>query len=203
MGSAVKHVKSRSGRVNRPQARRVTSPLDKAKGYEINWQAVAPIFEAARIFDGPEFVYMIGEADGGAFKLGRSKDPVSRLRQMQTGNPRRLRVEHVLVGGDAAEQMLHDYWKDHRIRSARTATKPLAAAGTEWFEPEAREKLEPVLASASKSQLALIESRTEDEEFGYAQLLAALGRAHGDNDISLHVPASVRTLAPSASPRAA
>lgn len=89
MGDPVKfHV--RDGKpFNRPRGRRPQSPIDKAKGYEIIWPQVSQLFEAVRHFDNPSFVYLIGEADG-PLKIGVSKDPIARLRGMQTGNPQRL-----------------------------------------------------------------------------------------------------------------
>ena len=56
-----------------------TSPIDKAKAYEVVWQEVAPMFEAVRGSKDWSFVYLIGEEDEGAVKIGLAKDPIKRL----------------------------------------------------------------------------------------------------------------------------
>lgn len=147
-----------------PLARRAPlkprSPIDKAKGYEVVWTQVSGIFEALRPFENACFVYVIGEADG-PLKIGLSKDPISRLRAMQTGNPRRLRIEYVLAGDMALEKLLHELWEPFAVYSmageaVRGKGNPNAAPGTEWFKPEAREMLLPILADAVKRQLELL-----------------------------------------------
>jgi hypothetical protein len=109
MGASVKSAKSGNKvPVGAGSKRQFPSPLDKAKGYEVVWQQVSPVFESARGVGGISFVYFIGESDDGSLKIGTSKDPISRLRGMQTGNPRRLRIEHVLVGSSHLEKLLHE-----------------------------------------------------------------------------------------------
>lgn len=135
--------------------RQFASPLDKAKGYEVVWKQVSGLFEAARPYRDCSFVYFIGEEDG-PIKIGVSKDPVGRLRNMQTGNPRRLRVEHVLLGDMALEKLLHEFWEPHAIVSSRNAGKPGAPPGTEWFESDARAELLPILDTAAAGQIACL-----------------------------------------------
>lgn len=61
------------------------------------------------------FVYVI-KADGDSpIKVGKSDDHAKRLDSLQTGNPRRLRLLHVLVGGLDLEWQLHQMLKDHRM----------------------------------------------------------------------------------------
>jgi hypothetical protein len=99
-----------------------TSPLDKAYGHEVSWPATSALFELSRdVVSG--FVYVIGEEDGGAVKIGVASDPVKRLRQMQTGNPRRLRIEYVLFGGLSLEKQLHEIWRDLACRSRRAQVR--------------------------------------------------------------------------------
>lgn len=134
-------------------ARRSASPIDKAKGYEVAWQQVSPLFEAARGVQGASFVYFIGEEDDGPIKIGLAKDPVSRLRGMQTGNPRRLRIEWVLIGHGTLEKLLHELWESFAIRSARAQRTIGAAPGTEWFRAEIRPQLFPIIATAVAGQV--------------------------------------------------
>jgi hypothetical protein len=125
---------------------RAKSPLDKAKGYEVVWKQVAPLFRrGARPTATPRSSTSSAKADDGPIKIGVSKDPISRLRTMQTGNPRRLRIEYVLMGDTNIERLLHELWEPFAIFSARTAGKPDAAPGTEWFTPDTRKALLPIV----------------------------------------------------------
>lgn len=131
-------------------------PLDKAKAHEVVWQQVAPLFDAAKPVADMVYVYFIGEEDDGCIKIGTAKDPIGRLRTMQTGNPRRLRLEFVLVGGRDTERMLHECWEPFAIVSAARRGKAMAP-GTEWFEPGIRPKLFPVVEAAAKEQIERLE----------------------------------------------
>jgi hypothetical protein len=144
------------------------SPLDRAATWEIKWQQTAPIFEAARAIESPCFVYFIGEEDDGPIKIGTAKDPVLRLRDLQTGNPRRLQIEYVLVGDARLEQLLHVFWGPYMISPDRGRK----FADTEWFITNVRHQLEPVVRRAIEAQLKLL---NEGET-----LLKNLGRAVRD-----------------------
>lgn len=168
-------------RVGATAKRKYASPLDKAKGYEVAWQQVAPVFEAARGVGGISFVYFIGESDDGMLKIGTSKDPIARLRQMQTGNPRRLRIEHILVGGPNIEKLLHEMWEKFAVYSARTAGRNDAPPGTEWFKPEIRETLLPVVVTAAKAQVAHVRECLEVIE--ESDLERLIREAHGAHDV--------------------
>ena len=159
------------------------SPLDKAKGYEVVWAQVKPIFEVARPIANVTFVYLIGEEDDGPLKIGYAKNPVDRLRKMQTGNPRRLRVEWVLVGDMPLEKLLHEFWEPYAIKSAAKAGKPDSAPGTEWFQPEIREELAPILESAVKRQVEFLDGRTED--INPRDLEQCVRDAHKEHDFVL------------------
>jgi hypothetical protein len=148
--------------------------LNKAKGHEIVWPQVAPMLELAAL----TYVYVIGEEDDGAVKIGVAKDPISRLRGMQTGNPRRLKVEHLLFGDGVLERTLHQYWEDYAIFSSGTRGKAGAAPNTEWFRPEVREKMFPVLAEASAAQLELVPTGGLDERSAI-RVIREAHTAHG------------------------
>jgi hypothetical protein len=166
-------------------AAKYRSPIDKAKGYELIWSQVAPLFEATRQVVNASFVYVIGEADDGPLKIGKATDPIIRLRSMQTGNPRRLRLEYVLVGDIALEKLLHDYWETFAILSARGEANrgkgnPNAHPGTEWFKPEARDTLLPIIADAANRQVELLSSG--EQHIQIADLEQAVRDAHAESD---------------------
>ena len=133
------------------------SPLDKATGAEVVWDQVSDLFNVARPLEKPEFIYFVAQEDG-PIKIGRSKEPISRLRSMQTGNPRRLRIEYVLLGECKLEKRLHHIWEGYAITSARAnVSNAPSAPGTEWFRSEIRELLFPVVSEAASRQVARIE----------------------------------------------
>lgn len=165
------------------------SPLDKARGHEIDWPNVSPLFEAARSLENPSFVYFTGEADNGALKIGVAKDPVQRLRQMQTGNPRRLKVERVLLGNRDIEALFQQMWRHRAIRSP-TATNPDGGPGTEWFEPEIREELLPIVDTARDFQIDHVEEHGDETRV----LEWCVRQAHGAHDMVGSRPHEVRLL---------
>lgn len=89
------------------------------------------------------FVYVISEQPGGPLKIGTAGNPIRRLRELQVGNPRRLKIECVIYGGRETERMLHEYWQEHRIGGnvRRAALNAPYAADTEWFKAEARAEI--------------------------------------------------------------
>ncbi len=151
------------------------NPLDKAKGYEVVWDQVAGIFESARRMQNPNFVYLIGEEDG-PVKIGTATNPIKRLRTMQTGNPRRLRVEWALIGDRRLERMLHRLWRPfaiksaaHEARSKRSLGPGVYVPGTEWFHQDVRDELVSVICSAVELQLDRLKDAQGDlffEDFG-------------------------------------
>ena len=66
-------------------------------------------------------VYFI-QSDDGRVKIGFARQPSQRLKELQTGSPRRLRLVGLALGGPATERHLHRLFSDFRI------------AG-EWFHP--------------------------------------------------------------------
>jgi hypothetical protein len=161
MGAAVKPINSGNSPLGRSRRKhQPRSPIDKAKAYEVVWNNVSGLFDAARLYEEPCFVYFIGE-EHGPIKIGNSKDPIGRLRTMQTGNPRRLRIEHVLMGAMPLEKLLHELWEPYAIRSAAKAGKPNASPGTEWFTPEIRETLLPIIVDASGRQTEYLQKAEE------------------------------------------
>lgn len=165
-----------------------TAPLDYAKAYEVIWDQVVEIFEAVSSAQNPAFVYLIGEEDGGAVKIGTAVDPIKRLRTMQTGNPRRLRVEWVLAGDRDLERMLHRLWKPLAITSGqhramqRRWPDSQRTAGTEWFQPEVRKELFPIIRTAVALQLEHLKAAKGDV---FLEDVAALVvKAHQEHDFT-------------------
>ncbi len=54
-------------------------------------------------------------------KIGKSINPLKRVKELQTGNPSKLYLSGTLQGYKRLEKMVHAYFKDQRVRK------------TEWF----------------------------------------------------------------------
>lgn len=191
MGSAVKHQvkgKVRAGRAKRPEPE---SPLDRASAREVDWAHVS-LFNAARGVANAKFVYAIGEEELGPVKIGVAKDPIRRLRGMQTGNPRRLRVERVVLGDVHTEQLLHELWETYAIFTPGARGKPESRPGTEWFKPEIRNKLFPILATAGELQAKCIVEA--DEVLTFQETERCIRKAHGLHDFIAKPRDEVRLL---------
>jgi hypothetical protein len=68
-----------------------------------------------RLGGSPSFVYVVQGEPGTPIKVGVAKDPMARLRGLQTGNPQRLRILCVIPGDHALETALHDRLRDSRV----------------------------------------------------------------------------------------
>lgn len=166
------------------KARTFQSPLDKARGFELVWSQVSPLFEAGRHVRDAKYVYFIGEYDedenDGPVKIGAATNPVDRLRSMQTGNPRRLRIEHVLLGDMALEKLMHELWEPFAIKSAAKRAKPASSPGTEWFTADIRPKLWPILDTAAAKQIKFLRGRTEN--IAPVEVENLVREAHAEHD---------------------
>jgi hypothetical protein len=159
--------------------KRVGGPLSMAQGHEVVWKQVSSFFEAARPYEDCSFVYIVGEEDDGPIKIGVSKDPISRLRQMQTGNPRRLRIEYVLMGDIVIEKFLHDLWRPFAIFASRKRGKVDAAPETEWFRSEVRAPLLPIIDLAVAGQIERLGEKTDVTTSEMAHVIRIAHAAHG------------------------
>lgn len=67
-------------------------------------------------------VYVIG-AGGGPYKVGVATNPAKRLKDMQTGSPAPLGIQHEIAGVDAyaVEALAHEMLTEHRLHG-------------EWFD---------------------------------------------------------------------
>lgn len=178
MGTVEKRGKQRASTGKRPRV--AASPLDEAQGYEIAWSQVCDLFDAARPYDGCHFVYILGEEDGGHIKIGTSRNPIHRLRNMQVGNPRRLRVEYALLGGYMLEKFLHGMWDAYAVLAARKRGQAdPATPGTEWFRAEIRDKLFPIVDLAVAGQIQRLREKTDVTEAEMQNIVRIAHAAHG------------------------
>lgn len=192
MGVAQVRTKKRASQGGRK--RKAQSPIDRALGTELDWQRTSPIFAAARADDFRSFVYVIGEENDGPVKIGKAADPIDRLRTMQTGNSRRLRVEAVLIGDRLVERLLHEIWEPHAIRSVRKRGKVDAPPGTEWFNAEIRRDLLRAIETAAADQIAALEISSAVESYeDLARIVLEAHRKH--HDLVVHHRDEVRLLA--------
>jgi hypothetical protein len=70
------------------------------------------------------YVYVIG-AETGPVKIGVAAEPVLRIRELQTGNPRELQVLAQCRGGEETEATLHSLFERERLQG-------------EWFKRSSR-----------------------------------------------------------------
>tara|TARA_A100001015_G_C14951098_1_gene696792 strand:+ start:18 stop:311 length:294 start_codon:yes stop_codon:yes gene_type:complete len=68
-------------------------------------------------------LYIIQSDKNGAIKIGRSKNPPKRLKQLQTGCPDKLKIILVVENMGHLEKNLHQRLKDYKSRKKG-----------EWFE---------------------------------------------------------------------
>lgn len=64
-----------------------------------------------------KYIYVIEDLDSGRIKIGRSKDPSSRLKQIQTGNPNTLKLGMVKERAYSSkfESWLHREFSANRL----------------------------------------------------------------------------------------
>lgn len=107
------------GEVDPIAAQRVASSLSRySLGTLEYWRRAA--------LPDPKWVYFIGGINrfgypSGPIKVGYAADPVSRLVELQTGNPEKLVVWEVVLGSRDLEAHLHRQWCDLCVRG-------------EWFD---------------------------------------------------------------------
>lgn len=132
--------------------------LSAAHGTEINWERV-PQFLRGRTTRSATFVYLIGEENDGPVKIGFAADPIRRLRELQTGNPRRLRIECLIFGNATTESLLHGYLQPHVIPGKRTTSElnPTYNRETEWFKAEARDEIIRCFIAIASDHLAVVD----------------------------------------------
>jgi predicted GIY-YIG superfamily endonuclease len=67
-------------------------------------------------------VYLVADSMSNSIKIGISKDPAKRLKQLQTGHPHRLKLLHTLCEekytAKQAEALLHKRFWGYRTKSS-------------------------------------------------------------------------------------
>ena len=71
-------------------------------------------------------IYFITDGSD-AIKIGSTDDVLARLKQLQCGNPRELKILFTCNGGVTEEHILHELFKEYRI-------KVNTSASIEWFK---------------------------------------------------------------------
>lgn len=67
-------------------------------------------------------VYFIQQGEDGPIKIGFSKNPEARLKQLQPSTPAPLRILRTIQGGRSREQSIHGRFQNDRLKG-------------EWFRP--------------------------------------------------------------------
>jgi len=119
-------------------------------------------------------LYVIGEGAGsGLVKIGRARDARRRLREIQTGYPRELRLLHVEFGEGGAEKQLHRLLRGSRCRG-------------EWFDfgdrdpvAEIRDALERVRAAEAAEGPRQQRRTPEQAEAGYWRAIRCISEGLG------------------------
>ena len=62
-----------------------------------------------------DYLYFIQSDFTGMIKIGRSKDPQKRLKQLQTGNPNKLKLIAEFKGEGWKEKILHERLEKYRL----------------------------------------------------------------------------------------
>jgi hypothetical protein len=169
------------------------SPIDTANPRQLIWKEVAPVFEACRHVANPTYVYFIGEKDDGFLKIGLAKNPFKRVSDMQVGNPRRLRIERLLMGDKFVESLMHELWFEYRLFADKKHKSARGRPRTEWFRPDIRQKLFPIVDDAREKQIALMAS-AEEGAIDLADLERIVRQAHVDADHEAKMIAPVYQL---------
>lgn len=69
------------------------------------------------------WVYFIGNRENKIVKIGYSRSPKTRLKELQTGCPYKLSIIYLLPGGIKLEKLLHKKYEDYKLNG-------------EWFKLE-------------------------------------------------------------------
>lgn len=63
-----------------------------------------------------DHLYFMQSDITGSIKIGRSNDPDRRLKDLQTGNPNKIKLVAIIEGKGYLEKKLHERLKEHRLR---------------------------------------------------------------------------------------
>jgi len=91
------------------------------------------------------YVYFVQAISGGPIKIGTTLDLEARLRELQCGNPEKLRYIGTVEGDLKTERALHKKLSAHRIRG-------------EWFHPVAAVR-DAMLAAGAQGRRDLVDNQ--------------------------------------------
>lgn len=111
--------------------------------------------EAPAVQAKPDHLYVIGAGDG-IVKIGRSANPASRLSSIQTGNPRKMLILHLVPEAGELEALVHGEFSRIRL-------------GGEWFNFGTGDPVAEVSAAIERIHAA------EAKAAAAAELAAARG----------------------------
>lgn len=77
--------------------------------------------------EGVGFVYFVQEKGTGRIKIGKAKDPLSRMRTLQTGNQEKLQIIALFPDMGDTEAKMHEKFAKHRLNGEWFAGEPLRA----------------------------------------------------------------------------
>lgn len=175
---------------------RKRSLLDGVHAQEINWSTNVQkiICEPQRRGFEIGFVYLMAEDDG-PFKIGSANHPITRLRALQTGNPRLLKLEHLIIGTLEKERLLQLWAREFVVpgRVRQRGVNGAMARDTEWFDRAGLEEVGAMfeaiadvqLRAAAGSVSADMEQATttclngSDREIVYGDTVRLIGAASG------------------------
>lgn len=130
--------------VDRADVRKPTIAASTQRLKPANNPEDAITFWRARI-DKPLFVYFIQDG-GGSVKIGKAHHPISRLAELQCGNPRPLTLRHVVLANQTTEQELHHAWWFARVSG-------------EWFGDGAQATILKLAQEAQSKQIKAADTR--------------------------------------------
>lgn len=89
-------------------------------------ESVMDIIKGIDIDDHDSYIYVMRESESGRYKVGISKDPERRLKQLNTGNPEKLSIVYcyLAINGFKDESKAHSILSKYSIKN-------------EWFDGDA------------------------------------------------------------------
>jgi len=81
-----------------------------------------------------DHLYFIQTSNQGMIKIGRSINPEKRLKQLQTGNPFKLKLIHVFYNEGNKEKFLHEELKTFRLKGEWFNYNCVGSIPNEFYE---------------------------------------------------------------------
>jgi hypothetical protein len=102
-------------------------------------------------------IYVIGEQRHGVVKIGKSDDPMARLRDLQIANPRQLHLLVALPGDRAAELLYHKHFASKRVQGEwfDFGNEDAVTAVLSYQLPAEATTLSPAMTSLEEEELLL------------------------------------------------